>query len=785
MRRESIANSTPNHFKKSRAVLGRSVAVCLAGFSLLLASGCSRDPLVRAEKSYQRAEKYLQENNQDAAVIELRRALQLNPQLAKAHFALGNVELQRGATLTAFQEFFAATIADPDNRQAQIMVAELLARAHNFTQAKRQAELVLSRWPDDKTATLLLAESEIGLQDYKRGQALVNEVLAIDPNNGRALQDLALLQLAQKNFPEAEATLRRAWEADPKSASAVALLSATYEGQGDLKTAESVLQQGLSQNPNDTSFQGLLAAFYMRRKRFAEAEPLYRRIQETAGAPTQSPYHGLLAQFYLSSSRFDDAANEYKRLIQADAKYWRSWHGLAVVYLLQGHSDEAMGVLDQVLKNNPKDWEGMALKGRILLDRGQTAEAIPLLQQSRKLHPEAAEPAFDLARAYASQGKLKESQSALQDVMKVNPKYPGALVLLAALNLEGGRVDQAIQNLNQDQLQEPATVERSFLLSQAYAAKGEYHSAETQLQSILGAVNSSTQKSVILQSLATIKLAQKQYAEATTVANSALDASPRLPSALYVVGMSYVAQKQPEKGIEAVKARLQKTPDWAPGFEVLGRVAQQAGQLTLATDSFKKALSIDPKLTSASMSLGDTYWMNKQPDLARAQFEQVAQVAQPATSRSYALSRLGQIYEAAGDYDKARASYEKALSADRDNVLAKNNLAWLYAEHGGNLDVALKLAEEAKEKAPDDPTITDTLGWIYVKKGSYEAAIANLKVSVAKNPHDPAGFYHLGTAYYKLGRSAEAKRELEAALKMPNFSQAADARRMLADLPSR
>ena len=758
------------------------MAVCLAGIFFLLSQGCVRDPVVRAEKSYQRAESYLKENNTDAAVIELRRALQLNPQLAKAHFALGTVELQRGATLTAFQEFFAATVADPDNRQAQIMVAELLARAHNFTQAKRQAELVLSRWPDDKTATLLLAESEIGLQDYKNGLKLINEVLAVDPNDGRALQDLALVQLSEKNFPEAEATLRRAWQADPKSASAVALLSATYEGAGDVQTAETVLQEGLRQNPNEIPFQSLLAAFYMRHKRFSDAEPLYRRIQETAKSQPQSPYHDVLAQFYLSSSRFDDAGAEYKRLVQADPKDWRSWHGLIVVYLVQGHYDQAMSVLDEVLKNNPKDWEGLALKGRVLLDRGQTAEAIPVLQQSRKLHPEAAEPAFDLARAYATEGKLKESQSALTDVLKLNPKYPGALVLLAALNLEGGRVDQAIQNLNEDQLREPPSVERSFLLSQAYAAKGEYHSAESQLQSILNATGSANQKSILLQSLASIKLAQKQYAEAATVANAALDTSPRLPTALYVLGMSYIGQKQPEKGIEAVKARLQKTPDWAQGMEILGRVAQEAGQLSVATDAFKKALSIDPKLTSAAIGLGDTYWMNKQPDLARQQFEQVAQ---QTSGRSYALSRVGQIYEAAGDYDKARISYEKALAADRDNVLAKNNLAWLYAEHGGNLDVALKLAEEAKEKAPDDPTITDTLGWIYVKKGSYEAAVANLRVSVAKNPHDPGGLYHLGTAYYKLGRTADAKRELEAALKMPNFTQAADARKMLADMPSK
>ena len=757
------------------------VAFCLTAALLLLVTGCMRDPVVRADNSYKRAEKYLRENKVDAAVIELRRALQLNPQLAKAHFALGTVELQRGSVLTAFQEFYAASAADPDDLQAQIMVAELLARAHNFTQAKRQAELILSRWPGNKTGTLLLAESEIGLQEYKRGQALVNEVLAVEPNNVRALQDSAFLQLAGNNITQAQATLRRAWQLDPKSPAAVALLSATYEGQRDLQTAESVLQEALRQNPNQISFESLLAGFYMRHQRHADAEPLYRQIQ--AAVKDQPQYHDVLAQFYLSASRFKEAETEYKRLVQANDKDWQSWHGLAVVYLVQGRYQDAANVLDRVLQNNPKDWEGLALKGRMLLDRGQAAEAVPLLQQSHKIHPEAPEPAFDLARSYIAEGKLKDAQSALQDVMKVNAKFPGALILLAALNLEGGRVDQAIQALNEDQLQEPASVERSFLLSQAYAAKGDYRSAESQLQGILGNVSSPQRKSVILQSLSSIKLAQKQYTEAANLAATALDASPRLPTALYALGMSYVDQKQPDKGIEAVKARLDKTPDWAQGYQVLGQVAQRAGRLSLASDAFNKALSIDPKLTSATLALGDTYWMNKQPDLARQQFETVAQ--QGSSGRSYAMARLGQIYEAAGDFGNARVSYEKAVAADPDNVVAKNNLAWVYAEHGGNLDVALKLAEEAKEKSPDDPMVTDTLGWIYVKKGSYGAAVENLRNSVAKNPHDPNSLYHLGTAYYNLGRTADAKRELEAALKMPNFSQAADAKRMLAELPAK
>ncbi len=574
--------------------------VSLTAVLLLVLAGCSRDPVVRAESSYKRAEKYLRENRPDAAVIELRRALQLNPQLAKAHFALGAVELQRGSMLTAFQEFYAASLADPDNTQAQVMVAELLARARNYTQSRRQAELILSRWPDNKTGILLLAESEIGLQNYKRGQGLVNEVLASDPGNVRALQDLALLQMAQNDLPQAQATLRRAWQLDPKSPAAVAVLSSTYEGQRDLQTAESVLKEALSQNPKEIAFQSLLAGFYMRHQRYAEAEPLYRQIQ--AEAKDEPQYHDVLAQFYLGSSRIKDAEMEYKRLVQVNDKDWQSWHGLAITYLIQGRYQESVGVLDQVLKNNPRDWEALGLKGRILLDRGQTADAIPPLQQSHKIHPEAPEPAFDLARAYIAQGKLKDAESALQDVMRVNAKFSGALILLAAINLEGGRVDQALQNLNQDQAQEAGSVERSFLLSQAYAAKGDYRSAESQLQSILGSAGTPQKKSIILQSLASIKLAQKQYTEAANLAATALDASPQLPSALYTLGMSYVDQQQPDKGIAAVKARLDKTPDWAQGYLILGQVAQQRGPLVARCGRLQQ--SVEPRPQNDFRHLG-------------------------------------------------------------------------------------------------------------------------------------------------------------------------------------
>jgi hypothetical protein len=61
--------------------------------------------------------------------------------------------------------------------------------------------------------------------------------------------------------------------------------------------------------------------------------------------------------------------------------------------------------------------------------------------------------------------------------------------------------------------------------------------------------------------------------------------------------------------------------------------------------------------------------------------------------------------------------------------------------------MAVSLAQMAKQKMPQSPATSDTLGWAYYKLGSPEAAIGQLKESVEKAPHVAVYHYHLGLAY--------------------------------------
>jgi tetratricopeptide (TPR) repeat protein len=144
---------------------------------------------------------------------------------------------------------------------------------------------------------------------------------------------------------------------------------------------------------------------------------------------------------------------------------------------------------------------------------------------------------------------------------------------------------------------------------------------------------------------------------------------------------------------------------------------------------------------------------------------------------------IGLIYERQQQYEKAMASYKQALERNPKFAPAANNLAWLYAEHDGNIDVALSLAQTAREVLHEEPHIADTLGWIYYKKNVYLKALGLLKESAEKLPNDPVVHYHLGMAYFKSGEKELARKTLELSLTLSqDYTGAEEARQTLSML---
>jgi Flp pilus assembly protein TadD len=146
------------------------------------------------------------------------------------------------------------------------------------------------------------------------------------------------------------------------------------------------------------------------------------------------------------------------------------------------------------------------------------------------------------------------------------------------------------------------------------------------------------------------------------------------------------------------------------------------------------------------------------------------------------ISTLALTLDHTGRWSEARQMYEAALKLDPDNGIAMNNLAFLMAEHNGDLDDALTKATRAKQLLPNTPEVADTLGWIYLKKNLADNAIEIFRDLVQKAPNQSTFRYHLGMALSQKGDKPKAIRELSDALK---YNPPKDEREKIQSLLSR
>jgi tetratricopeptide (TPR) repeat protein len=195
----------------------------------------------------------------------------------------------------------------------------------------------------------------------------------------------------------------------------------------------------------------------------------------------------------------------------------------------------------------------------------------------------------------------------------------------------------------------------------------------------------------------------------------------------------------------------------------------------------EKAIALEPERLSVYYLLGNAYAVQKQFDVAIEQYQTMIK-KNPNLVPPHMMAAV--LYEFKQDRAKANQHYQKALDINKRFAPAANNLAWNFAEHGGNLDVALGLAQRARESSPNDATVADTLGWIYYKKGAYGSAISLLKESNEKfSGKNPSVMYHLGMAYQKNKDKALAKQALTQALTIgQDFPEMADAKQALESL---
>jgi tetratricopeptide (TPR) repeat protein len=349
--------------------------------------------------------------------------------------------------------------------------------------------------------------------------------------------------------------------------------------------------------------------------------------------------------------------------------------------------------------------------------------------------------------------------------------------LLAELNIRTRRLDTAIEELEDVIEKNPKATRAYVLLGGAYLAKKETVKATETYRQFAQLAPDNPQGPYL------IGLGLRAQGKTNEARNSFIQAVSRKPEFIepltQLVSLD-LSEKRSEDALARVKKQLELSPQSLGLHMLLGRVHLARGEGNAAEAAYLKAVELNPQVLDPYMELGALYARTKRYDEALEKLEDAKKV-NPQNLGVYML--LGMIHEQRNDIAQAQASYERVLQLNPRFGPAANNLAYLYSEHGGNKDKALELAQTAKEILPEDPRISDTLGWILYKRGLYDRAVSLLSESAEKLRENAEVHYHLGMAYLKAGKPTEAKEMLSKAIQLSEqFPGVDEAKRTLADL---
>ena len=132
-----------------------------------------------------------------------------------------------------------------------------------------------------------------------------------------------------------------------------------------------------------------------------------------------------------------------------------------------------------------------------------------------------------------------------------------------------------------------------------------------------------------------------------------------------------------------------------------------------------------------------------------------------ASGRRGLITRLSTICQKIGRYEESEALLA-GLAGDGE-ILARNALAYHWAELDRNLDTALEYARSAVAADPEFFSFHDTLGLVLVRLGRLDEAEASLKAAVERQPH-PIALDHYGDLLWMRGQPDAARQQWRRAM---------------------
>ncbi len=651
---------------------------------------------------------------------------------------------------------------------------------------------------------------------------IFEEALQLDPEAAPVYKVLIHLYLALNRNDDALSACRKTLDVDPGDYETWSLYARQLKSQGHPNEARQALVRalacpGIAEHADlRTQLHYDLGVLCEEAQAYDQAINAFHEVVKFLDNP-QAPFE---LPVFSRAELNDHAANTYERMINLciQARQYdralsffaegqkkhpgltrRLNYNLAKVYLAQGQQEKALSQLDEYLKTQPHGTEAYELRIAILkkLGRGDD-EILASLKQYSDRDSQNVALSLLLARQLAEARRAKDAEDIYLKLAEQAPTPEVYRGLFTAYQQEGQM--ERVLNLLDEALRKSAKNGKQEGDPQAAA----------QARAMLAMLreNAALAKALVPQAQLVLVQKRDQLQPQTRFFLGVLAAR---------TGQLEQAEKFYRRCLENLVPPLQEHAVYGGLMEVLRRehkytelveVCQQGIRQTKATghllfhDSLSRALLYvgepDEAIAEADKAVemgGEEFGL--QTRLNRVRVLSYAERYPQALAQGLALLKefhqpgeveeirftLSNVYSAMRDFPKAEEQLQLILQDDPNNATANNDLGYIWADQGKNLEEAERLIrkaidldrEQKKSKAvtgvdddKDNAAFVDSLGWVLFRRGRVKAAQSWLQKAVAlfQGEEDPVVWDHLGDVYFRLQESERARDAWQKSLKL-------------------
>jgi tetratricopeptide (TPR) repeat protein len=481
----------------------------------------------------------------------------------------------------------------------------------------------------------------------------------------------------------------------------------------------------------------------------------------------------VVGDFYRRLGDTDAATKEYREGQSRDPKRKTVYQKRIVqAFMARGKAAEAEEINRQILKDNPQDSFAKEVEGSLLLDRGDVAGAMVDLQGAVTADPKNPANHYRLGLAHKARaisdrsvaaGEIEQARQEFERALAIRPDFVLARLDLARIEIAKGDYEGAMKTAGEALKYDPSNLSAKIIESAALLGQKKTAEARQLLESVRIQIPNSPD---VVYQLGGVSLLEKKYKEADEEFRRAYDLNPANIRGMTGLVETDLEQNKSDAAIQTLKDEISKNPERSEMRLLLADVEVRVGKFDEAIADYQAVVDKMGKNSKARariyVRLGEAY--RRKGDLANA--IQAFQKARELTPDDVlVLAELALVLDAAQHWSEAMKVYEAAIKLAPNDAVSLNNDAFLIAEHGGDLDLALTRAQRATQLLPKYPEVADTLGWIYLKKNLSDQAIDLFKRNVEQQPNSSTYRYHLGMAWYQKGDKTQARQALVEALK--------------------